>query len=330
MRKKIYYIRDSFRYKKISGLFGLARAYLTLKTKHRQAIKQPIFLLLEPTTNCTLQCKMCLRSNSKIKRGNLSFDNYIKIISQFDSLSNLCLTGLGEPFFNNEIFKMIEYAKKIKKISYVWISSNGQMLNKNICEEIIKSGLDSIYVSVDAASAPVYEMIRTGAKFELLIDNIKILVDTKKKWRSNINIKIDFTVMKDNFADLSNMVRIASDLKVDDILISPVNADFANDPKLKIDLLKFKRKELNCLARKCNTHIEYADYKGCFEPWVRPYITWDGFLTPCAVRPDPSEMNFGNVMENLFVDIWNNERFQQFRASPKKSELCRDCPRKWK
>lgn len=328
MRSKIIYVKECFLAHGLKGLSNLAAAYFSLKFKPKKAAF-PILLLIEPTVRCQLSCKMCVRSRQvDRKEGDLKFKDYIHILNQFDAVSNLCLSGLGEPFMNPEIFEMIRYAKKVKKISYVWLASNGQKLNAEICKQILNSGLDSIYLSIDAATPELYEAIRRGASYDRLIGNIASLVEINKKNGNRLNIKLDITVMSDNCNEIIKILDLAEKLKVNNVLISRVNADFARDKKL--DDFNVNQDNLNSLAKKKGILLEYSDYLGCFEPWTRPYVTWDGFITPCAVRPDPSELNFGNLLEKHFRTIWNNTKFQEFRASLNKPLLCRDCPRIWK
>ena len=78
-----------------------------------------------------------------------------------------------------------------------------------------------------------------------------------------------------------------------------------------------------------NTWTQEETNHPCWFLWSYPYITWDGYVTPCCARPFPKEFNFGNVFETNFRKIWNSKKYRDFRQSFKSreiSEICIGCP----
>lgn len=73
--------------------------------------------------------------------------------------------------------------------------------------------------------------------------------------------------------------------------------------------------------------IEYQ----CRMPSQRPYITVEGYVTPCCLQGlDPRNYTFGNVLEEKFMKIWTNRRYREFRKalfSPNPPGICVACPR---
>src|SRR3989344_3969291 len=83
-------------------------------------------------------------------------------------------------------------------------------------------------------------------------------------------------------------------------------------------------------AKELGIHIAYnlMEDRACDEPFLYPYITAKGFLTPCCWRPYDKVFNFGNLLETPFDQLWNSEKIKKFRrdlASGNVPGLCRGC-----
>lgn len=65
----------------------------------------------------------------------------------------------------------------------------------------------------------------------------------------------------------------------------------------------------------------------CSKPWTSFEVEHDGTVMPCCM----AKVACGNVLQNGIAEIWNGERFQEFRrkmASGQWQETCRpECPR---
>jgi radical SAM protein with 4Fe4S-binding SPASM domain len=60
----------------------------------------------------------------------------------------------------------------------------------------------------------------------------------------------------------------------------------------------------------------------------QPFITWDGYLTPCCLRPNPTVFNFGNVLTDGLKAVMQGEKYQSFITSMKEGkfpEICQGC-----
>jgi len=274
---------------------------------------------------------MCKRTYwSKEKIGDMNFKIYKKIINQFKFLNNVCLTGLGESLLNRDIFKIIHHAKSVKKIGRVWIISNGTLIDEKMAVKLCKSGLDSIVISLDGATAKTYEKIRKGAKFDVVLRNLKNLYRIRNKLNKNMSISISFTVLKENFREMFNIIKLIHSF-VDYISMSGVNYDFPGKKNIEFVVSEAKVEQLKGFAKKLGTTLYYSGYYNnrCLFPWYFPYITWDGFVTPCCEKPDPEEFNFGNIVEEPLKKIWNNEKMKAFRTaltSGNPPDICKNCP----
>ena len=62
--------------------------------------------------------------------------------------------------------------------------------------------------------------------------------------------------------------------------------------------------------------------------WHSCVITWDGLVVPCRFYKD-AQHRLGNVKEELFVHLWQSEKYKTFRNTLLKSrndiEMCKNC-----
>jgi len=69
--------------------------------------------------------------------------------------------------------------------------------------------------------------------------------------------------------------------------------------------------------------------KNCRDPWNSVYITLEGNVQVCCMRP----IIMGNIHQQDFRDIWDGPAYNEFRqklASQDPPKQCRQCPiRNW-
>lgn len=324
------------------NLRNLCLTIPVLKVEPLYVYSQPFRLYLEPTTRCNLKCRTCYQSASQRPPQDLSFDNFSKILNHFSYLQDLQLQGIGEPLLNPGIFRMIEYAKT-KKIR-IGLFTNATLINPEMAERIVNSGLDWVNLSLDGANPDMYETIRRGADFKEVIRNIKTLVEADR--RRTTKLSLWFTAMKMNILELSGIIRLAKRLGIDKVVAQGMHFwgnDFCRDYLKKeslfenIGLIKEvfiqAAKEAKRLKVKLDFRPRYFEVRTkriCRWPWMSCFITAEGFVTPCCVQgSDPLIINFGNIFEKDFKEIWNGAPYQDFRRQLKSKclpEICQDCP----
>jgi MoaA/NifB/PqqE/SkfB family radical SAM enzyme len=315
-------------------LVGLYRAYRALVVRPAVAPPSPVLLGLELTRHCTLDCRMCLRRRLPAESvGHMSFDSYRRVLDQFDSVLKLNLSGTGENLLNPEVFRMIRYAKSERRIPYVWMSSNAQRLDRHDAEELARSGLDWLILSIDSPEPETFARIRRGGTLERFVANVQLLVEAIRRERSHLRLTLGCIIQRDNVDQVEGLVPLGARLGVPDLILAPVNEDLPQNPSLELgrfELSAERRRSISALARATRVRVTWCEYRECFEPWTRPCVTWNGYLIPCYVRPMTDQLNFGNVLEVPFARLWNGPALQAFRRSPAKNPICRTCPLRWK
>src|SRR3990167_3470545 len=152
----------------------------------------PIRFNIEPTNYCNLHCSMCPRELNR-PFGYVDFNLFQKVIDEsilYGKRLIITINKDGEPLLHPELPRMIKYAKD-KKAAYKFnFYTNGILLSETKSLELINSGLDTIHISIDAFSKGTYKKIKNIQKLEVIEENVKRLVELKKKLRSKTPLVI--------------------------------------------------------------------------------------------------------------------------------------------
>jgi MoaA/NifB/PqqE/SkfB family radical SAM enzyme len=90
--------------------------------------------------------------------------------------------------------------------------TNGMLLDESHIASIIEARLSRVIVSVDGATAPTYESIRRGAKFDTLLRNLQLLREMKRERRATHPIvRFNFVMMRRNIRELPALIELAAD-----------------------------------------------------------------------------------------------------------------------
>jgi len=134
------------------------------------------YLQIEPTIRCNLNCIICDKEmKTRTDKRDINFEEFKIILDQFPLLRQLNFAGYGEPLLNVDIFKMVKHAKS--KDVFTYFATNAMLLNSNMAEKIIDSGLDCLIFSVDSGVSSTYNKIRIGARLDVVRTNIKNFIE---------------------------------------------------------------------------------------------------------------------------------------------------------
>ena len=153
------------------------------------------YIRLSISDVCNFKCGYCLPDGYKIdKSDNRTFINIDEIRRLAKALSELGvskirLTG-GEPTIRKDFFEIVKIIKKNSGIKKTVITTNGYKLDK-IANDIKKSGLDGINISIDSLDPKTFKKITGHDRLEEILRGIKNL--QKLNFR---NIKINAVLLK--------------------------------------------------------------------------------------------------------------------------------------
>lgn len=302
---------------------------LSLALKQPKPWGKPYMMLIEPTNLCNLRCPMCPTGNGTMTRakGFMSFETFKKIIDEMgDYLLTLTLMNYGEPFLNKDACKMIRYAKA-KNINVVTCTNGHYFETKESAMELVKSGIDTITIALDGATAETQLKYRVNSDFEKVLTSIKNVVTARNSLGlKKPTIKMQFILMKHNEHEIDKIRKIAKEFGVDALSIKTawVNNKAEAEKFLPTDK-KWWRYDVTEEGIKWRVPITNS----CPKLWNSTLVNWDGSIVPCCNDMYAKHV-FGNLNEAGIKNVWNSKRYESFRkqvvTDKKKIPICSNCP----
>jgi len=174
----------------------------------------PKVILIDTISHCNLKCSMCVHKEMKREKGIMPWSLFSKIIdeiAQVDKGIRVWMVFFGEALLLKKkkpsIFDMIAYAKE-KGLLDVVLNSNANLLDEEASKELIYSGLDAIYIGIDAFEPDTYARIRVGGDYEKVVQNTLRLIELKRIMNSTKpEVVVQFVVMDINEKEVEDFTK---------------------------------------------------------------------------------------------------------------------------
>lgn len=325
-----------FRYSwnKLNGIF--------LQSTKSTKVPFPSSIMLEVTNHCNLGCITCPREygfGHAMDKGTIDLDRMKKVIDEVGPyIDSIGLTGLGETMLYKKLEETLKYIKAKNKGIQTFISTNAHIPGAEIYIEKMAPYLDTVQISIDGIGK-TYEAVRLKSDYSFFFETTRKMVEVCKRF--NVSVMFNFVAVKENYTQMKEIVKLASEMGVSFVNITPVNVGSITSVDVEYynlfygDSFKDELKHAFDLSKKVgNVELSIWDvkkkneFKKCHLPWNHFYISWDGYMTPCCAKPFPKELNFGNVFDTSLMECLNSKEYRQFRAMWYKNEtpdFCKKC-----
>src|SRR5215813_5727134 len=183
------------------------------------AVKDPVCLYLETTNRCNLLCTTCPRTYADLEpQADMSWALFTRIVDQMPNIARVVLHGVGEPMLVKELPRMIRYLKTRR--AYVLFNTNGTVLTAKKGRELCDTGLDELRVSLDAADARTFVLVRGKDCFDRVVGNVRAFTQMQRReGLDQPRVSLWLTGLKETIAQLSEFVRIAHDVGVKEVYL---------------------------------------------------------------------------------------------------------------
>jgi radical SAM protein with 4Fe4S-binding SPASM domain len=325
-------------------------------------VELPTYIQIEPVGQCNLRCQMCpiqFRQDGPPygPPAFMDFGTYTRLIDQFSGLRDLHLQGLGEPMMHPRYFDMVTYATA--RGIQVTTNSNLTLVNARRAEQCVTSGLHTLHVSLDGATAATFERIRARAHFDRVLHNLELVLGARTRLASSLpHLHMVMVIMRQNLHELPDLVHLAARYQMEQIFVQHLSHDFAEAslPDHYKPMRDFVNEQTllgedpariehyfgaaRAAAGKLGLDLRlprtrpkiYAEgtpgRERCNWPWTGAYISYEGYAMPCCMVSTPDRANMGNMAELGVEAVWNSPAYQAFRDaldSPVAPEICRSC-----
>jgi MoaA/NifB/PqqE/SkfB family radical SAM enzyme len=136
---------------------------------------------LELTNACNMQCPHCGRSFMNRSEGFMEEDVFRKLVDELRTYRYawIKICGLGEPGCHPKLAEFLDYLQGSGiKLSF---TTNGTLLERFSPEQIYRSPIHSLGISIDGLDAQSYERLRPGGDYAALRQNIVACISIKRQ-----------------------------------------------------------------------------------------------------------------------------------------------------
>lgn len=284
--------------------------------KHREVIglSAPLKISLNFTKKCNLRCKHCLTSADERDKNELTTEDFFRLIDEMKKVGTFFITfGGGEPLLRDDLFEVMEHGRK--NFIAVSLVTNGTLITKEIAQRLNKLDLDTITISVDGLEKN-HEFIRGKGTFWKTVKGLKIL----REYCKTAKLAIRFTVNNKNVGECQDVIKLAEDLSLDMIRLTPMlllgrakeNSDLLLNQK---EYAKFIQ-DTQVIKSKIRVIFPHQEDKkrffitptdfGCHCGKEACWITQTGDFYPCIFFGD--DFKAGNVKTDKYLDLWEKSK----------------------
>lgn len=325
------------------------------------AENEPVCLYLETTNRCNLLCTTCPRTFEELEPpADMSWALFTSIVDQFPEIARAVLHGVGEPMMVRQLPRMIRYLKD--RGTYVLFNTNGTLLTLRKGKELIEARLDELRVSLDAAEAQSFALVRGRDMFDRIVRNVSAFIGMQRELQyESPRVSLWLTGLKETVAELPAFVRLAHDIGVREVYLQRL-VYFADGEGLAREESALFERTTGAEQARIREAEELAGSLGiafnasgatepgtslkqqkdtqpwslCRRPWTLMYFTAHGKALPCCIAPFSARgydgFTLGDATQQSLREIWNGPRYQVFRRallSDKPPASCARCGLRW-
>jgi radical SAM protein with 4Fe4S-binding SPASM domain len=326
------------------------------------AAADPVCLYLETTNRCNLLCTTCPRTYADLEpEADMSWELFTRIVDQVPNIARVVLHGVGEPMLVKDLPGRVRHLKE--RGIYVLFNTNGTALTPKNGRALAEAGLDELRVSLDAADARTFRLVRGTDDFDRILRNVRAFTDMQKReGLQRPRVSLWLTGLKETIAQLPAFVRLAHDIGVQEVYLqrlvfceetpfgmaTPDQGLFARMTQDEAQYLAAAEAEAAALGVSFNASgatepgeslarkDDSNPWSLCRRPWTVMYVTANGRVLPCCIAPF-SQMGYenytlGDATQQTLREIWNSHAYQKFRAglqSGAPPKCCDGCGLRW-
>ena len=193
------------------------------------------------------------------------------------------------------------------------------LMDESRAVDVVSSGVDYLYVSVDGANKDTYEKIRVGADYGELISNIEHFMDVIRKLDVvKPSLRFYVALQDDNVGEIQDFIELASGLGISLVnfnrLVIPGKAHWTiGIPVMDIWKSLHDSEVIGRRAIPLGVYQPCVALKGCF-------VTYDGKVLPCnnltqmISRKEYDPYYFGDLADDTLYDVWFSKDYRKFRV----------------
>jgi MoaA/NifB/PqqE/SkfB family radical SAM enzyme len=252
-------------------------------------------------------------------------------------VASIDFTGGGEPLLQPKLEEWIAEAKNAG--CETGFLSNGLLLREDRLKGLLDAGLDWICISMDGATADMYNKIRKGSDFDRVCENVGKLA---KRRSGNIpKTMINFVLMQMNFHQVEDILHLAARLGVDQVNYKQCDVIRGEEGKgfglfgpretREIRQLQKSLEKAKRLAKKLNVQTTAFSFTPQEQPVCEQdprdsiFVRYDGTVAPCinlaiggpttflGKEVTMPSVHYGCLPDNDLLELWRTDTCKFYR-----------------
>ena len=303
----------------------------------------PIKLDIENVSRCNFRCTMCQVSDwgpTYQRAEDLSLEDFKRILDEQYGLIEIMLQGIGEPLLGRDkFFEMVRYARS--KDIWVRTASNGSLLHFNgNYKKLIDSGINEVLISIDGATKQTFEKIRRGSKFELVVNNCKLL-NNYCDHLGVLRTRMATVLQKENVGEFLAFVDLAHEMGFPRVTFdrhlgmwgqekwANINQKVSVEDQISLEAAQEaieRGRSLGVEVTFWNSNRNYSARSPdrlCPWPFERSYISSDMRVVPCCVMGTPEVIDLGDA--HRLEEVWQGDTYKEFRRAHLEGRIPEPC-----
>lgn len=315
---------SAFRESRVLRLRGIASG---------RVLTGPQTVHIDLANGCNTNCVTCwdhspllldARSNAW-KRKRVAFDDFQKLASDLASMNSVeavILSGMGDPFVNPDIYRMIEVSKRHGW--HVTVLTNALLAD---AERALALDVDMMLISVNGVSEQSYVAFHPNLTAQDFARLLSLLERFKRGGKRFKHVQV---INRHTAPEVPEMVRFAAHHNAAHITYKLASLGRGTEScaiteaqrgRLKEEWIPEALREAERLGVDTNLHVFASQVEagglvtapikqvGCFMGWTYARVTVEGkILFCCSTEVEVGDLALGKFSEQWFGGRWNETR----------------------
>jgi MoaA/NifB/PqqE/SkfB family radical SAM enzyme len=306
------------------------------------------------TARCNLKCTMC-----RFGRGwappELPEERFTEIVSELAAFGckKIHFSG-GEVLVRDDLERLVAHGSRLGM--KMTLTSNLTLLGKERVKALVRARPSSVSTSLDAAKRSLHDEIRgIPGSYKRTLRAIERVVRERERRQRRVRIRINYTMMRQNFREYPALVSLAHSVGAVDVHAMPVDdGDLGSTLRLGRDDIRAYNAEVAPRVHEARARAGFpvdertvypfgtdteelsASAGGryaatfyhsnpCYSPYLHLFVAWDGKVYLCCMTDGKIEP-LGELATQSVREVFQGEAFASIRARMLRERL-RECHR---